>query len=411
MIPDGWSESELGDLADFKSGGTPSKMNDNNWGGDFPWVSAKDLKSHLISRAELGLTQVGRGLANIAPVGAVLVLVRGMTLLKDVPIGLVTRQVAFNQDIKALIAKTAVIPAFLSYLLVERKQSIRALVNTANHGTGRLDTDLLKGLPVLLPPLSEQRRITGILSTWDRAIEMVEALAANARTQKKALMQSLLTGKKRLPGFEEEWATLTLDKAAQIIVSNVDKKSSDAERAVRLCNYMDVYRSDRIEADMNFMVATAADAQIRKFGLRAGDVLITKDSETPDDIAIPSYVASTAPDLVCGYHLAIIRPRKGTDGLFLKFYFEHPHTRHFFASRANGATRFGLTIDAIQTAPIALPSYDEQKRIGEVVGAAELEIARLHPIAEGLRQEKSALMQQLLTGKRRVKVDFEVEKC
>ena len=125
---------------------------------------------------------------------------------------------------------------------------------------------------------------------------------------------------------------------------------------------------------------------------------------TPDDIAIPSFVGSTAPDLVCGYHLAIIRPRKEADGLFLKFYFEHPHTRHYFASRANGATRFGLTIDAIQTAPIALPSFDEQQRVAEVIGAAELEIARLRPIAASLRQEKAALMQQLLTGKRRVKI-------
>ena len=255
------------------------------------------------------------------------------------------------------------------------------------------------------PSLPEQVSIVSVIGTWDRAIETVEALIANARTQKKALMQSLLTGKHRLPGFSGEWATVTLDKAAQIIVSNVDKKSVVTERAVRLCNYMDVYRSDRIDADMDFVAATAADAQIRKFGLRVGDVLITKDSETPDDIAVPSFVGSTAPDLVCGYHLAIIRPRKGTDGQFLKFYFEHPHTRHFFASRANGATRFGLTIDAIQTAPIALPSFAEQQRIGEVICAAELEIARLKPIAASLRQEKSALMQQLLTGKRRVMVD------
>src|SRR5690606_8013416 len=103
----------------------------------------------------------------------------------------------------------------------------------------------------------------------------------------------------------------TLEQAASIIVSNVDKKSNASEKSVRLCNYMDVYRLDRIEADGVFMAATATDAQIRKFGLRVGDVLITKDSEAPDDIAVPSLVVSTAPDLVCGYHLAIIRPKKG----------------------------------------------------------------------------------------------------
>jgi type I restriction enzyme, S subunit len=405
MIPLGWTESELGELATFKSGGTPSKTNDAFWGGDFPWVSAKDLKSHLISKAELGLTPAGAALANVALPDAVLVLVRGMTLLKDVPIGFVTKPVAFNQDIKALIASPKVSPLFLSYLLVERKQSIRALVNTANHGTGRLDTDLLKGLPVLVPPLPEQRIIAEMLATWDRTIETVEALIANARAQKQALMQQLFSAQIRLPGFSERWAATTLDQVAKVIVSNVDKKSVASENPVRLCNYMDVYRSDRIEADMDFMAATATTDQTRKFGLRVGDVLITKDSETPEDIAIPAYVASTAPDLVCGYHLAIIRPKMGCDGQFLKYYFEHPHTRYFFATRANGATRFGLTIDAIETAPITLPDYEEQQRIAAVIAAAEQEIDRLKPIAAALREEKSALMQQLLTGKRRVKLN------
>ena len=266
------------------------------------------------------------------------------------------------------------------------------------------------GLRFDFPPQGEQVRIVNILSTWDAAISAQERLIANAKRQKRALMQTLLpTGshppKKRLPGFSGDWESTTLENVAQVIVSNVDKKSGEGEQAVRLCNYMDVYRADWIEADMPFMRATAAAAQIQKFGLRVGDVLITKDSETPDDIAVPSYVASTAPDLVCGYHLAIIRAKPEADGQFLKYYFEQPTTQHFFASRANGATRFGLTIGAIESAPIALPSPPEQRRIGEAIAIAELEIHRLLPIAEALRQEKSALMQQLLTGKRRVRVE------
>lgn len=282
-------------------------------------------------------------------------------------------------------------------------------IHYESDGIPQLPGKTLGNYSILLPPLPEQRRIAEILSTWDCAIETVEALIANARAQKKALMQSLLTGKHRLPGFSEDWETTMLENVAQVIVSNVDKKSGEGEQPVRLCNYMDVYRADRIEADMPFMRATAAAAQIRKFGLRIGDVLITKDSETPEDIAVPSYVASTAPDLVCGHHLAIIRAKPETDGQFLKYYFEQPTTQHFFASRANGATRFGLTIGAIEGAPIILPSLPEQQRIGEAIAIAELEMHRLMPIAETLRQEKSALMQQLLTGKRRVRVDLETE--
>lgn len=272
-----------------------------------------------------------------------------------------------------------------------------------------LNRNFIYSIPVFLPAPSEQEHIANILETWDRAIETVEALIANARAQKQALMQQLLPQGttppiRRLPGFSGEWRETTIEGVASVLVSNVDKKSVKGERPVRLCNYMDVYRSDQIVTDMDFMAATATEAQIRKFGLTVGDVIITKDSETPDDIAIPTIVQSTAPDLVCGYHLAILRPKDGTDGQFLKFFFEHPRTRHFFASRANGATRFGLTVGAIETAPISLPSHAEQKEIGNVILAAETEIHRLNPILTALRQEKAALMQQLLTGKRRVKL-------
>lgn len=258
-------------------------------------------------------------------------------------------------------------------------------------------------VPLNLPPCHEQKRIAEILSTWDRAIETTEKLIASSEVQKKALMQQLLTGKKRLPGFNENWRCVNLREIAQVIVSNVDKKSSSNEQPVRLCNYMDVYNRDRIEADQEFMSSTASLSQIKKFSITIDDVLITKDSERPDDIAVPTVVASTAPDLVCGYHLAIIRPTSSNSGPFIKYLFEEPRVQHYFASRANGATRFGLTLSSIQQAPFRIPSLDEQKAISAVISIAEDETKQLRLDLTRLQSEKSALMQQLLTGKRRVK--------
>jgi len=264
--------------------------------------------------------------------------------------------------------------------------------------------DALK-VPVAIPPLPEQQKIADILSTWDRAIEATESLLATARTQKRALMQSLLTGKRRFPEFEgQAWKEVRLGDVARVMVSNVDKKTKDGERPVRLCNYTDVYKRDTINPRQSFMEATATAAQIKRFGLKVGDVIITKDSETADDIAMPTYVAETADDLVCGYHLAIVRPGQETDGRFLKFFFELPHTRYYFGTRANGAIRFGLTIDGIEGAKLQLPPIDEQRRIAGVIADTEAEISRLVSDIEKLRVEKKALMQQLLTGKRRVVV-------
>lgn len=267
-----------------------------------------------------------------------------------------------------------------------------------------LSLNALRSVKIPIPPEAEQRKIAETLSTWDRAIETTEKLIANSEAQKKALMQQLLTGKKRLPGFNGEWKTVRLSQAAQVLVSNVDKKTVADQMPVRLCNYMDVYNRNQINNDQTFMLATAASAQIKKFGLRSNDVLITKDSERPDDIAVASYVHTAGPDLVCGYHLAIIRPKKGMSGQFLKYLFEEPRNQHYFACRANGATRFGLTVSSIEDAPFTIPSFEEQKKIALEIRTVEQTISGIAEQLSFFRREKTALMQQLLKGKRRVKI-------
>src|ERR1017187_8622662 len=122
-----------------------------------------------------------------------------------------------------------------------------------------------------------------------------------------------------LPGH---WEVKRLKQACHVFPSNVDKKSHDGETSVNLCNYTDVYYNDTITADMEFMAATASTDQIAKFTLRAGDTIITKDSETADDIAIGAYVPADLPGVICGYHLSMVRPLEGTIGVFVKRLFD-----------------------------------------------------------------------------------------
>ena len=105
-------------------------------------------------------------------------------------------------------------------------------------------------------------------------------------------------------------------------MSNVDKHSKDHERPVRLCNYVDVYKHDRITQAIPFMSATASRDEIERFRLEEGDVLITKDSETWDDIGVPALVTEPADDLLSGYHLALLRPFKKTLGAYLALTFD-----------------------------------------------------------------------------------------
>jgi type I restriction enzyme S subunit len=295
-------------------------------------------------------------------------------------------------------------PAYAAYLFKSPKMihSFWAFSYGLTDDRLRLYFKDFSAIPVTLPPLEEQQRIADILRTWDRAIETTTALIQTSRAQKSALLQQLLTEQMRRAHFRSEWSPTTIGDIAEIIVSNVDKKSSADELPVRLCNYTDVYKRNKIETHQDFMAATATESQVQRFALRVNDVLITKDSETPDDIAVPSIVRSTAPDLLCGYHLAIIRPKACVIGAFLKFYFELKATRNYFFSRANGATRFGLGVSAIEEAPLRIPPIDEQVVISSILEAAEAEIEGYLSLLESLKTERSALMQKLLSGETRV---------
>lgn len=257
----------------------------------------------------------------------------------------------------------------------------------------------------------EQHRIHQILSTWDQAIDTSERLLANSRKQCTALLTALVSGRQRLSSYESKWIKTTLQKVAAIVVSSVNKKHVPGERQIRLCNYTDVYYNDRITGQLKFMDATATEAEIAKCMLRVGDVLITKDSETADDIAVSAYVCEEIPNLVCGYHLAIVRPdRNQVEPIFLHAYFSLTSTRSYFTSNANGVTRFGLPIGAIQEAPIHLPPIAEQRRIASLLSICAETIQCQLKELDSLRSQRAALMSQLLTGKRRVKLrDVEAE--
>jgi len=161
-----------------------------------------------------------------------------------------------------------------------------------------------------------------------------------------------------------DWRVTRLDAVADVLFSNVDKHTMDGEEPVRLCNYVDVYKNDRITSGIDFMEASADEREIKRFQIRRGDVLATKDSEEADDIAISSLVAEDLPGVLCGYHLAIIRPRfPSVSGPFLAWLHASKSFRAQYEAKAVGVTRFGLSQYAFRAARIPLPPLPEQQRI------------------------------------------------
>jgi len=197
------------------------------------------------------------------------------------------------------------------------------------------------------------------------------------------------------------WEVRRLKTIAFVQLSNVDKKSVEGQESVRLCNYVDVYYNERITADLDFMPATATAEQVRRFALHTGDVLITKDSESWTDIAVPAVVTSDLPSVLCGYHLALIRPASDYYGGFLARAFSAIGPRDQFQIAANGITRFGLGGDAIRTGIFAVPPVPEQRAIAAFL---DRELAKLDALVEKkerlielLQEKRTALITRAVT--------------
>ena len=202
----------------------------------------------------------------------------------------------------------------------------------------------------------------------------------------------------KLGTIPEGWQLVRLGDVAEVAFSGVDKRTIEGEVPVKLCNYTDVFYNRRIQASMDFMPATATQSELKRWALKQGDVLFTKDSETADEIGIPSFVADDLTDVLCGYHLGLARPFQATvNGSFLARILASRESEQEFGRIANGMTRFGLTLDATRNLPILLSPLLEQQAIATVLDSMDDAIKRTEAVIAATEQLRDSLLHQLLT--------------
>jgi len=195
----------------------------------------------------------------------------------------------------------------------------------------------------------------------------------------------------------EGWKIEPLSNCSTITNSNVDKKYIDDELEIKLCNYMDVYVNEEIDKSVNFMTATATTLEIEKFELKQNDVIITKDSESPDDIAIPTYIKEDLPNVLCGYHLTLLRPKMKCNGKFLAIALQSSRYKKYFGALASGSTRFALSLGVISNTPILLPPLKEQQKIAKILSTLDSAIEASQKLIAKEKNIKKGLMYDLLT--------------
>ena len=319
-----------------------------------------------------------------------------------------------------LTPREGVAPGFLGYLVQSNQFTNPLTAESVGIAYPAIGEERFSSLSLCFPPLPEQTAIVRYLNHVDerirRYISAREQLINLLEEQRQAVVQRAVTRgvdpNVRLKPSRVEWLgdvpahwdVRRLRNTVDMRVSNVDKHVKEDEQPVRLCNYVDVYKNNYVHEQMDFMLATATAEEIERYRLKKDDVLITKDSESWDDIAVSALVTEAASDLISGYHLALLRPRPNEImGGYLLHALQSKSLAYQFHIEAKGVTRYGLSHNGIKSVWVPLPPIDEQIAIVEYLEKATADInaaiSRAHREIELLKEYRARLTADVVTGK------------
>jgi type I restriction enzyme S subunit len=410
MVPNGWEKSTVGSIAKVTSGGTPSRKNDSYWNGDIPWVTTSEVKFGVIADTEQKITKQGldNSSAKLFPKDTILMAMygQGKTRGQVAKLGI---EASTNQACAALLLNKEHDVEYYYQYLISQYDNIRELANSG--GQQNLSAGIIKDISVPVPPLPEQRKIAQILSTWDRGIATTEKLIGASKQQKKALMQQLLTGKKRLvdpetgKAFEGEWKEVELSHFFDRVT---EKNKGQSTNVVTISAQHGLIRQEEF-----FKKSVASETLDNYFILRKGQFAYNKSYSNGYPMGAIKRLNRYEDAVVTSLYICFeLKNEQLASSCFMEQYFESGLlNRGLTKVAAEGGRAHGLLNvkpSDFMALAITAPQLNEQQKIASVLTAADKEIELLEAKLVHFKQEKKALMQQLLTGKRRVKVDEDI---
>ncbi|MHX19363.1 restriction endonuclease subunit S, partial [Escherichia coli] len=388
MVPKGWMLLQVSDICKLQNGnsfkphewdtkGLPIiRIQNLNGSGNYNYFSGVPQDKWLVEPGQLLFSWAGTKGVSFGP------------FIWNGPKGVL------NQHIYKVFANENVHEHWLYLALLHITQKIEAQAHGFKSTLLHVQKKDIDNQFVLTPPVAEQKKISQILSTWNKAISVTEKLLANSQQQKKALIQQLLTGKKRLLDengvrFSGEWCTCTLSEVAHIIMGSSPKSEAYNDNGLGLP-----------------LIQGNADIKCRVSCPRVYTSDITKEC-TPGDILLsvraPVGTVALSQHKACiGRGISTIKSKRKMSQSFLYQWFLWFEPKWCYLSQ--GSTFESINSDDIKTLKLSVPNFEEQQKIAAVLSAADTEISTLEKKLACLKNEKKALMQQLLTGKRRVKV-------
>ena len=392
MLPEGWKETTLGKCVKIYSGYAPQIVDPKD-DGTYPYVKVDDLNN--CDKYQKNSKQYFFDEKYCIPLMSVIFPKRGAAIMNN-KVRIAATHIGLDTNMMAVypissVCHTEFIYYFIKYSGLYRIADISSIPQINNKH--------ILPYKINLPPLSEQKKIAAILSTWDKAISTADAMLENSRQQKKALMQQLLTGKRRLPGFSGYWKKYTFQD-----IFNIEIGATPSRNKV---SYWDLTNSRKNPwatiSDLKGKYIDKTKEYITNAGIENSNVSLAASGTILMSFKLTIGKVSIA-NIPMYFNEAIC-------ALFTKEYFiitsyaYHMLLAYDFLQYTDHAVKGRLLNKSkLNCLDTKIPPLDEQRAIAAVLDAADREIALLEQKAARLREEKKALMQQLLTGKRRVKI-------
>lgn len=396
----GWKKAKIGELTDIVNGGTPSTAIAEYWNGGINWCTPSDItkkKTKYLSNTEKTITEKGlsESSASLLPIGTILLCSRAT--IGEMSIA--ASEMATNQGFKNLICKKDVDNEFLYYALFPLRNKMLELAI----GTTFLEISksALQSIEVIIPAdIIEQTAIAGALSDVDSLISSLQKLIEKKNAIKQGAMQELLTGKKRLPGFDEEWRTYKLGELGSFDkgcgISRAESNTGNFP-AVR---YGELYTKHTDYVKQYYSCISGDVAQTAK-RVTFGDILFAASGETKEEIGVCAAIVDRR-DIFAGGDIVVFTPTTEIYPIFFGTLLNMPFVQKQKSERGQGDAVVHIHADSLSEIIISMPEKNEQEAIATVIKDFNDEIEQLERKLAKYQQIKQGMMQELLTGRIRL---------
>ena len=400
-IPKHWKIKKLGEIANISSGTTPFRKNplfyDN---ADIPWVKTTDLNNSYITTTEekVSMYALNNTSLRLYPTNTVLVAMYG-GFNQIGRTGKLAMEATINQALSALVLKNDDVNS--DYLLFWLNANVEKWKRFA--GSSRKDPNIngkdVAEFSILIPPLEEQEKIAEILLTCDKAIRLTTQIITQLKQRNQGLAQQLLTGEKRIKGFENSvWKEVRLGKIGDTYNGLTGKSKEDFGEGKSYIPYLNIFSNHIVDSATFELVKIDIDDKQNK--VIYGDILFTISSETPDEVGMSSVMLSNIDELYLNsfcfgfrlYNFDNLLPQ------YACYLFRNKDFRKEIVRLAQGSTRFNLSKSEFLKTRVFLPTLTEQNVIAQILDTAHQELKLYEQKLQVLQAQKKTLMQKLLTG-------------